>query len=274
MGKKILILGGTTEARHLLEALLKDGAFNVTLSLAGALGAGTEDAFRGRLSEVDPTRLQIRLGGFGGVDGLADYLRSECFDVLVDATHPYAAQISHNAFEAATRCGVFLARLERPAWDAPDGSDWIMAEDIAEAATLIPSGARVLLAVGRQSAHPFHMRPDCQFLLRSIAPADGAALGENFSFCLSMPGKTKEEEIRLLQEEKITCLVTKNSGGERSFHKVTAAQSLNLKIVMIKRPHLPVCCTFNDLSTMLDWLSDKIPTLIPASKLPIFFVPS
>nr|WP_321444770.1 cobalt-precorrin-6A reductase [uncultured Cohaesibacter sp.] len=256
MGKKILILGGTTEARHLVEALLKDGGYDVTLSLAGALGAGTEAAFRGRLVGADLTRLQIRLGGFGGVEGLADYLRSEYFDVLVDATHPYAVQISHNAFEAATSCDTLMARLERPAWDAPSGSDWIVADDIEEAARLIPSSSRVLLAVGRQSATPFHMRSDCQFLLRSIAPADKGALGENFSFCLSMPGKTKEDEIRLLQEENITCLVTKNSGGDRSFHKVAAAQSLTLKIVMITRPHLPVCCTFNDLSALLDWLTD------------------
>ncbi|WP_114011245.1 precorrin-6A reductase [Cohaesibacter intestini] len=254
MGRRILILGGTSEARGLVKGLLDEGLHDVTLSLAGALGDGTEASFRDRLKKTDLSRLYIRIGGFGGPDGLSAYLQTEAIDLLIDATHPYAAQISHNAHQAANRCQIGFVRLERPAWEPLAGKSWIEAKDLNDAATCIPQGARVLLAVGRQSAKPFQARTDCHFLLRSIAPANVVDFGGNFSFCQAMPGKTIEEEIQLLQEKEISCLVTKNSGAKRSYHKIAAAHALGLDVVMIKRPILPDCRIFNNLDTILDWL--------------------
>ena len=260
MPKKILILGGTTEARLLAKRLLSDSSHSIVVSLAGALGDGTETAFRKRLGPVNEDRLVLRIGGFGSIDGLRSYLNENSISLIVDATHPYAAQISHNAVSAASIVSVPLVRYERPAWLPEHEASWIEANDLAHAATLIPTGARVLLAVGRQSAAPFSQRTDCAFVLRSVAPANATLLGAHFSFVQSMPGKNIEEEIKLIQDENISCLITKNSGAVRSFHKVSAAQKLGLPIIMISRPSLPVCCTFNDLDTLLSWIDVQPPS--------------
>lgn len=219
---KILILGGTGEARALANRLVAMG-HEVTTSLAGR----TQDP---KLPEG-----RIRMGKFGGIPGLAAYLKVAGIDRLVDATHPYAGLISINAVAAAQQAGVPLVRYMRPAWEQKIGEDWTVVETVAEAAAALPVNADVLLTTGHTGLEHFLERDDCQFVVRAIeAPA--AELPRHASLLRTRPPYSLSDEMALMQREGITHLVTKNSGGGQTAAKLEAARQLGVKVIMIARP--------------------------------------
>lgn len=219
---KILILGGTSEARELAERLVALG-HRVTTSLAGrtqhpALPAG-----------------DLRVGKFGGIPGLVGYLRAVGIERLVDATHPYAGLISINAVAASQQSGVPLVRFMRPAWVEPAGAGWMQVADLKAAADRLPSGATVLVTTGHEGLETLLARDDCRFVVRLIEEPE-IALPRHAKLLLSRPPYRLEDEVALFRREGITHLVTKNSGGGATAAKLDAAQQVGAQVVMIARP--------------------------------------
>ncbi len=222
---KILILGGTGEARRLAEELV-DLGHDVTTSLAG------------RTEEVEPHKGAVRSGGYGGIEGLTEYLLAEDIDYLIDATHPFAARMSANAVGAAETAGIPLLRLNRPAWKKPEKGGWTHAERAELAADLLPEGARVLLTTGHRDLEIFAARVDCIFVIRLIGkPAFD--LPRHCTLITDRPPYDVPQEVALMREHSITHLVSKNSGGKQTAAKLTAAEALGVAVIMIDRPPLP-----------------------------------
>ncbi|MEE4543765.1 cobalt-precorrin-6A reductase [Streptomyces sp. V4-01] len=223
----VLILGGTTEARSLAELLCGQSALRVTTSLAGRTAAprgGTPGA--------------IRSGGFGGADGLAAWLREHRVAAVVDATHPFAAAISAHAADAAARRGVPLLALRRPGWTAAPGDRWHRTDSLAEAADLLPRlGARAFLSTGRQDLAAF-AAVDLFCLIRCVEPP-AAPLPARRHVLLARGPFTLDAERALLREHRIDVLVTKDSGGEATAAKLTAARERSLPVVVVRRPPPP-----------------------------------
>lgn len=235
------MLAGTREARLLADALAGSARWQVTASLAGVTTAPAE------------LPVKTRIGGFGGIEGLARYLQENHIAAVVDATHPFAGQMSANAVAACTGLGVPLLRLERPAWTPPSDAKWINAQDTIEAAALLPSQARAFLTVGGNSMEPFRTRQDVWFLIRTLGGQPGDFPFAQGVFVRGMPGKEVDEEAALMEHHRITHLVTKNAGGP-AFAKVEAAARLQIPTIMIARPHLPAAETVADVEGALQWL--------------------
>jgi precorrin-6A/cobalt-precorrin-6A reductase len=219
---KILILGGTGEARELASRLVEMG-HEVTTSLAG------------RTSSPLLPAGQIRVGKFGGIPGLIGYLSARKFDRLVDATHPYAGSMSINAVTAAQRTGIPLVRYMRPAWTEPAGASWHHFASIEAAAKALPSGSVALTTTGHEGLAAFLDRDDCTILVRLIEPPE-QFLPRHARLILGRPPYSIESERALLQGEAITHLVSKNSGGVQTSAKLAAAQALGIAVLMIERP--------------------------------------
>jgi len=218
---RILILGGTAEALKLASAL-HALPFHVITSLAG------RTANPASISGV------IRSGGFGGAEGLANYLVAEKINLIIDATHPYATRISQNAVQASQIAQVPLLRLERPAWQKQSGDNWVDIVNEAEAASKIAPRERVFLALGRQHIAPFTDRSDVHFIMRMIDPPE-VSLPKNHEIILAKPGNYDAEKSFLI-ERKIGLIVSRNSGGEISYAKISAARDLAILVMMISRP--------------------------------------
>jgi precorrin-6A/cobalt-precorrin-6A reductase len=219
---RILILGGTGEARELAERLVSLD-HEVTTSLAGRTRAPNLPAG------------ELRVGKFGGVPGLVGYLRMMRIDRLVDATHPYAGLISSNAVAAAAQSGVPLVRYMRPAWQEPAGAQWRYVAGLAEAATALAPMARALITTGHEGLAALLERDDCRLLVRLIEPPD-FALPPHARLILGRPPYRLAEERALLVREGVTALVTKNSGGEATAAKLVAAREVGAEVIMIARP--------------------------------------
>ncbi len=232
--KKVLILGGTRDARQLAFRLIHAG-HDVTTSFAGV----TEHP-------VQPEG-KVRVGGFGGAQGLRQYLQAEKFEVLVDATHPFAAIISANAAEAAG--DVLLLRLERPAWTARPDDHWINVENIEVAVSALPLKASIMLTIGRKEIEPFIARADLKGVARMIEPTT-IALPPSWILILERPPFTLESEMALLRDHSITHLVSKNAGGSETETKLVAARNLKIPVVMIARPFKPVVTTYSTVEAI------------------------
>lgn len=218
---KILILGGTAEASQ-LSGMLSTLPVDAISSLAG------------RTKNPTLPHGKVRIGGFGGVEGLIDYIKVQKIDLIIDATHPYAFTMSHHAIAATKAAGVSLLRLERPRWKAEAGDKWIDVENEAEAALKILPQERVLLALGRQHIAPFATRHDVHFIMRMI-DAPEVPLPRHCDIILAKPGD-EESEKRFLMESHIGLIVCRNSGGAPSYAKIRAARALQLPVMMIARP--------------------------------------
>jgi precorrin-6A/cobalt-precorrin-6A reductase len=229
-GERILILGGTRDARELAASLIAEG-FSVITSLAGVT--------------ADPLLPQgeLRRGGFGGPEGLARYLRREGVAAVADAAHPFAARISVHAAEACRSEALPLFRLERPAWRPSHGDRWTMAESVMPAARLLPEGARVLLTIGRKEIGPFLAREDVSGVARMIEPPP-LELPARWRLLLARPPFSVASERQLMQAHAITCLVTKNAGGSATEAKLQAARELEIPVIMVQRPVKPQVQTF------------------------------
>jgi precorrin-6A/cobalt-precorrin-6A reductase len=223
--KRILILGGTTEARRLAEGLASRTDLAVTLSLAGRTAAPAAHP------------VPVRIGGFGGVEGLAKWIEAQAIDVVIDATHPYAAQISANAADAAARAGVPLIAIERPAWEPVDGDRWIEVADMPTAvAALGSTPRRVFLALGRNELRPFEATPQHFYLVRSVDPVEPPLALPQAEYLTGRGPFDEADEHELLARHRIEVIVAKNSGGAATYGKIAAARRRGLPVVMLKRP--------------------------------------
>ncbi|QND53523.1 cobalt-precorrin-6A reductase [Phyllobacterium sp. 628] len=242
--RRVLILGGTAEATKLAASLVAQG-YSTISSLAG----------RTR----DPAKIEgaVRTGGFGGAEGLAHYLLHENIALLVDATHPFATQISDNALAAVQSTHTPFVRLERPAWQRKPGDIWNSVATLEEAVLSIPSRARVLLALGRQHIGPFSKRRDVYFVVRMIDPPETPPDLADFELELSKPGK-KDEEAAFLTRKRLTHIVCRNSGGSASYAKIAAARELGLPVIMIERPHRPDTSTLPDVDSIISFVRERL----------------
>jgi precorrin-6A/cobalt-precorrin-6A reductase len=245
---KLLILGGTSEATALGRALADDPRFAAVISLAG------------RTRQPAPQPLPSRHGGFGGAAGLARYLADERIDLLVDATHPFAQQISRNALTAATAAGTRLLVVRRPEWRAVAGDRWVVVADMAAAARMLGEAARrVLLTVGQLELAPFAAAPWHRYVVRSVDPPPAETLPPNAAVITARGPFNQAAERRLLLEHAIEILVTKNSGGNATEAKLHAARELGLPVVMVARPPAPTAETVSTVAEALGRLHAALP---------------
>ncbi|MDT9694949.1 cobalt-precorrin-6A reductase [Streptomyces sp. P17] len=227
MAPHVLILGGTTEARELAAALTALPGIRVTTSLAG------------RVKRPGTVTGDVRIGGFGGAEGLAKWLREERVDALVDATHPFAASITANAARAAAATGVPSVVLRRPGWRPGPEDRWHPVPSLKAAADLLPSlGRRVFLTTGRLGLAAFAHLTDLHFVVRSVEPPE-PPLPPRTEVLLARGPFTVADETALLSAHCVDVLVTKDSGGEATAAKLTAARHLALPVVVVRRPPLP-----------------------------------
>jgi precorrin-6A/cobalt-precorrin-6A reductase len=242
--ERVLILGGTGEGAALARRLAGDPRFEVVSSLAGAT------------RRPAPLAGRVSIGGFGGAEGLADFLRAERIDRLIDATHPFAARISANAAEAAAIAGVPLLRLARPPWRALPGDRWIEVADAAAAAARLPGLARrAFLSLGRKELAAFAKLEETWFLVRLIeAPASPLPL-MHYELVLGRGPFAVAAEVALLRTHGVEALVTKNSGGDATYAKIVAARRLALPVLILSRPPEPEgVAGVGDIGAVLAWL--------------------
>lgn len=228
MTTRLLILGGTTEARRLAERLKDRHDLSITLSLAG------------RTKAPLALPVPVRSGGFGGAEGLAAWLRDHHIDRLIDATHPFAAVISANAAVAARQAGVPLLALRRPAWQRQAGDTWTEVPDMAAAVKALgPAPRRVFLALGRKELAPFEAAPWHRYLIRSVDPVDPPLAVPDATYLLDRGPFSQDGDTALLRDQGIEVIVCKNSGGTASYAKIAAAHRLGLPVVIVTRPPVP-----------------------------------
>lgn len=203
------------------ETLVAQG-HHVTISLAG------------RTREPAPLAGTVRIGGFGGAEGLAAYLIENHIDQLIDMTHPFALQISKNAKAAAQTSGVEIIIHKRPQWEKMEGDRWIEVTDTAAAIAAIPNDATVLLALGSQYISPFAARTDVHFVVRTVDVPPAPLNLARYDLLAAKPG-TMEEEYALLKARNITHIVCRNSGGKGAYTKIAAARLLGIPVIIIAR---------------------------------------
>jgi precorrin-6A/cobalt-precorrin-6A reductase len=222
MAEKILILGGTREA-SLLAAELAQAGDDVTTSLAG------------RTKEPRPVAGKVRIGGFGGATGLAEYLMENGFDRLIDATHPFARQISDNAELAAKQAGIAFEQRIRAPWRRKPGDDWKEFRSLDDACDALPADAKALMALGSQHISAFANRGDVHFVIRMIDPPSAPLPLPDHALILGRPGESADDEAALMRAHAITHVVCRNSGGTGGYAKIEAARMLKLPVFIINR---------------------------------------
>ncbi|MFF3791630.1 cobalt-precorrin-6A reductase [Streptomyces sp. NPDC001981] len=225
----VLVLGGTTEARRLAE------------SLAGALPAGAwvTSSLAGRVASPKLPPGEVRVGGFGGADGLAEWLRTHRVDALIDATHPFAGTISFHAASAAAAAHVPLLALRRPGWVPVDGDRWHPVGTLDEAAAALPAlGRRVFLTTGRMGLAAFAGLDSLWFLMRSVDAPDGPHPAR-MEVLLDRGPFTLDGERELIHRHRLDVLVTKDSGGDATAPKLAAAREAGIPVVVVRRPPVP-----------------------------------
>ncbi|MFC4857732.1 cobalt-precorrin-6A reductase [Actinophytocola glycyrrhizae] len=241
MNRCVAILGGTGEARLLAG------------QLAGQRGTRVVSTLAGRVRRPRMPAGEVRVGGFGGPQGLADWLVAEKVTAVVDATHPFAERISAAAAKAAHYAGIPLVLLRRPGWRPGPGDDWHWADSITEAAAMLPGlGRRVFLTTGRQGLAAF-ARSDRWFLIRCVDPP-GLPLPARKELILSRGPYTVDGERALMTGHDIDLLVTKDSGGDHTVAKLTVARELGVPVVVVRRPALPAVPVVATVEEALSWL--------------------
>ena len=220
----------------------------VTLSLAG------------RTAEPLPQAVPVRSGGFGGMDGLAAFLRDERIEALIDATHPYAAVISANAARAAEMTRVPVLALRRPPWRKEAGDDWIEVATIGGAVMALGEATpkRVFLALGRKELAPFVAAPQHFYLVRSVDPVDPPLDVPHASYVTARGPFTEQADRALLEKHRIETIVAKNSGGNATYGKIAAARTLHIPVIMLKRPALPQVASVTTIQEVVAWLDHAI----------------
>ncbi|PJI44249.1 MAG: cobalt-precorrin-6A reductase [Rhizobium sp.] len=220
---KVLILGGTAEATALAEQLVARGDVAVVTSLAGRT-----------TNPVLPPG-EVRIGGFGGAAGLAAYIRENGITRIIDATHPFARRISENAIQAAAETGITLEHLVRPGWERQRGDRWREVSSLAEAAEMLPAGATVFLALGRQYLDAFAARSDCRFVIRMVEAPEKPLPFADHVLILGKPSADPAREAELFAAHGVTHLVCRNSGGASGYGKIAAARQMGLPVIILGR---------------------------------------
>lgn len=243
MAPNLLILAGTTEATALARAAAERG-------IKGTV------SFAGRVKRPLRQPLPQRVGGFGGADGLARYLQTAQVTHVVDATHPFATQMSRNAIAACAMAKTPLLALTRPEWKAVAGDRWERASDIAGAvAALDRPRQRIMLAVGRTSLSDFAANPQHYYVLRLVDPPSEPPPFPDAEVVIDRGPFDEGSDLALLEHHGIELVVSKNSGGTGAYAKIAAARSLDLPVLMIDRPAQPERREVHDVDAVFDWLA-------------------
>jgi precorrin-6A/cobalt-precorrin-6A reductase len=241
---RALILGGTKDASLLAAAIVRAG-LDAVYSYGG----------RTRAPAAQP--LPTRIGGFGGAEGLAEYLGREGITHVVDATHPFAAEMSRNAVVACAVTETPLIALERAPWVRAVRDNWIKVADITSAVAALPeTPARVFLAIGRQHIAPFCGKPQHAYTLRFVDQPQGA-LPFDADVIVSRGPFTLDSELEMMRSRSIAWIVARNSGGDGARAKVDAARELGLPVVMISRPQLPERQRVESVAEVMAWLGHR-----------------
>ena len=240
---RVLLLGGTTEASALAQ-LMAQNAIDAVFSYAG------------RTDNPIDQPLPTRTGGFGGVQGLADYIAAENITHVVDATHPFAAQISNNAVAACQMTDTPLIALVRAPWVAQPGDTWLdMADTEAAVAALPDAPTRIFLAIGKQTLAAFAAKPQHFYLLRLVDAPDAALPLPNAKVVLDRGPFTLSGDLALLRAHAITHVVAKNAGGKGAAAKLQAARELQVPVLMIARPNIADRPIASNVAAVMDWLN-------------------
>lgn len=241
---RVLILGGTKEASQLAVRAGAIPGIEIIVSLAG------------RTCQPAKIKITTRIGGFGGREGLVNYLQTNAIALIIDATHPFATQISFNAFTAAEICNIPYLMLVRPEWQKARGDRWIEVEDLKAAADLLPSLAkRVFLSIGKQELFHFIDLKNIWFLMRAIEPPAANKLLPQGHLFLQKAPFSLTDEFKLLKQYQIEAIVSKNSGGKATYAKIIAARELGLPVIMVERPKMPECDRVFDVESALNWIN-------------------
>jgi precorrin-6A/cobalt-precorrin-6A reductase len=244
---KVLILGGTTEARRLAERLAQRSGLEVTLSLAGRTALPVAHA------------VPIRVGGFGGAAGLVDHLAAERIDALIDATHPYANVISQNAAAAARKGGVPFVALRRLPWIAVAGDRWIEVSDARAAVEAIGhEGCNVFVTIGRNELAPFANAPQHRYLIRSVDRVEPPLPLPYVTYITARGPFSEADDRALMTEHKIKVVISKNSGGSAAYGKIAAARALGIEVIMLRRPPAPDASSVNTVEDAVAWLDHTL----------------
>lgn len=246
MRKKILLLGGTIGSRQIAEALSNTIDADAIVSLAGATTSRQDYA------------LPMRIGGFGGVEGLRRYLVENRIDLLVDATHPYAAQMSRNAAAASSQAGVPLIVFDRPGWEPVEGDQWTPVRDIEAVLRRLDRlrPRNIFLPLGRKELPRFEAVPKHNYLIRSIEIFDPPLNLPHVSYIRTRPPYEKADEIDLMKRHRIDLMIVKNSGGTLIYGKMVAARELGIPILMIRRPETSHTAPCKSVAETVSAISD------------------
>ncbi|HVZ01200.1 MAG TPA: cobalt-precorrin-6A reductase [Dongiaceae bacterium] len=249
MRPRLLILGGTGEALALARAVAATmPGLDVTTSLAG----------RTRDPVMPPGA--VRTGGFGGADGLVRYIKENEVGLLVNAAHPFAAEMSAHAVEAHRRTNVPLLRLLRPAWNKQPGDSWIPVADVKAAAEICRwLGKRIFLSLGAKDIGSFAGLSNAHFLVRLVDAPEALPLA-HYDLVTARGPFALANERALIAQHGIDLIVTKNSGGEATYAKIVVARELGIPVVMIRRPEIalePGCDAVESVEAALDWIAGQ-----------------
>jgi precorrin-6A/cobalt-precorrin-6A reductase len=240
---RVLILGGTAEANRLAKAIASDPRIDAVLSYAG------------RTENPATPAIAWRVGGFGGIDGLKQYLVAENIARVVDATHPFAAQMSAHAIAACAAANVPLLALERPPWHAVAGDRWIEVDDIgAAAAALGATPRRVFLGIGRQHLAAFAAHPQHAYLVRLVDPPRAPLPLRDAEMVVARGPFDRNSEHAMLTKFCADIIVAKNAGGNQVSAKIDVARELALPVIMIRRPFVAARHKVETVDEALHWL--------------------
>jgi len=241
---RALILGGTSDASQLAAEIARAG-FDAVYSYGGRPRAPAEQP------------LPTRIGGFGGASGLADYMRREGITHVIDATHPFAAEMSRNAVAACAETGTPLIAIERSPWVKTPGDNWIEVGDVNAAVAALPElPAKVFLAIGRQHIAPFATKSQHAYTLRFVDPPE-APLPFAADVIVSRGPFTLDGELEMLRTRGVMWIVARNSGGDGARAKIDAARTLGLPVIMIARPELPERQRVESVAEIMQWLGHR-----------------
>ena len=242
---RVLVLGGTREAVDLTRLLASQSDLECIYSLAGVT------------SSPNLPPVTVRKGGFGGFQGLRNYLAEEAINLVTDATHPYSVSMTSHAVQACAELKIPYVRLERSPWLEKPGDQWRTFPDGATLASALPTGAKVFLTVGQKELHPYMMRRDIEFVARMIE-TPSVNWPDNVKILQARPERTAADEQDILERIGAEILVAKNSGGKLSYPKIEAARRLQVPVYFIERPRKEDALTFNQVEDLANFVSDKL----------------